>query len=189
MCINNIHWSSMCYSVGPYCLLPLLSYKLLKVARSSQHIQHSESFLFPLKHSSIIRQCFNEVFSHCITVITSFSVFSIWRLTANVMFFCVKHSLPDTRLCISIMFNHLQPPGSDGEESACSAGDVGLIPSREDPLEKRMATHCSILAWRIPGTEEAGVFQSTGSQRVGHDWATTTSLFFKSKIIVTLNMI
>jgi len=39
----------------------------------------------------------------------------------------------------------------------------------EDPLEKEMATHSSILAWRIPRTEEPGGLQSTGSQRVGHD--------------------
>ena len=38
-------------------------------------------------------------------------------------------------------------------------------------LEKEMATHSSILAWRIPWTEEPGGLQSTGSQRVGHDWA------------------
>ena len=40
---------------------------------------------------------------------------------------------------------------------------------REDPLEKEMATHSSILAWRIPWMEELGGLQSTGSQRVGHD--------------------
>ena len=40
---------------------------------------------------------------------------------------------------------------------------------REEPLEKGMATHSSILAWRIPWTEEPGGLQSTGSQRVGHD--------------------
>ena len=39
---------------------------------------------------------------------------------------------------------------------------------REDPLEKEMATNSSILAWRIPWTEEPGGLQSTGSQRVGH---------------------
>ena len=44
---------------------------------------------------------------------------------------------------------------------------------REDPLEKEMATHSSILAWRIPWTEEPGGLQSTGSQTVGHDWATS----------------
>ena len=40
---------------------------------------------------------------------------------------------------------------------------------REDPLEKEMATHSSILAWRIPWTEEAGGLQSMGSQRVRHN--------------------
>ena len=40
---------------------------------------------------------------------------------------------------------------------------------QEDPLEKEMATHSSILAWRIPWTEEPGGLQSIGSQRVRHD--------------------
>ena len=40
---------------------------------------------------------------------------------------------------------------------------------REDLLEEGLATHSSILAWRIPWTEEPGGLQSTGSQRVGHD--------------------
>ena len=40
---------------------------------------------------------------------------------------------------------------------------------REDPLEKEMTTHSSILTWRIPWTEEPGRLQSTGLQRVGHD--------------------
>ena len=39
----------------------------------------------------------------------------------------------------------------------------------EDPLEKEMATHSSMLAWKIPWTEEPGRLQSMGSQRVGHD--------------------
>ena len=50
---------------------------------------------------------------------------------------------------------------------------------REDPLEKEMATHSSTLAWRIPWREEPGRLQSTGSQRVGQDWATSLSLSFK----------
>ena len=40
---------------------------------------------------------------------------------------------------------------------------------REDPLQEEMATHSSILAWRIPWTEEPGRLQSMGLQRVGHD--------------------
>ena len=42
----------------------------------------------------------------------------------------------------------------------------------EDPLEKEMVTHSSILAWRIPWTKEHGRLQSMMSRRVGHDWAT-----------------
>ena len=58
---------------------------------------------------------------------------------------------------------------SDGKESACNA-DTQVQPlGREDPLEKGMATHSSILAWRIPWTEEPGRLQSMGSQRVIHD--------------------
>ena len=45
----------------------------------------------------------------------------------------------------------------------------------EDPLEKEMATHSSILAWQIPWTGEPGGLQSMGSQRVGHDWAMSLS--------------
>ena len=47
----------------------------------------------------------------------------------------------------------------------------------EDPLEKEMATHSSILAWKISWTEEPGGLQSMGSQRVGHDWATNTQTY------------
>ena len=44
----------------------------------------------------------------------------------------------------------------------------------KDPLEKEMATHCSILAWRSPWIEEPGGLQSMGSQRVSHNWVTNT---------------
>ena len=61
------------------------------------------------------------------------------------------------------------PGGSDSKESAYNAGDPSSIPSQEDPLDKGMATHSSILAWRIPWTEEPDELQSMGSQRFGHD--------------------
>ena len=48
---------------------------------------------------------------------------------------------------------------------------------QEDPLEKEMATHSSILAWRIPWMEEPGRLQSMGLQRVGYNSATSLSLF------------
>ena len=51
----------------------------------------------------------------------------------------------------------------------------------EDPLEKEMVTHSSILAWKIPRTEKSGRLQSMGSQRVGHDWATSLHIWNKCK--------
>ena len=49
---------------------------------------------------------------------------------------------------------------------------------QEDLLEKEMATHASILAWKIPWTEEPGRLQSMGKQRVGHNWATSFHFHF-----------
>ena len=57
--------------------------------------------------------------------------------------------------------------------NAEDAGDTGLIPTWEDLLEKEMATHSSILARRIPGTEQPGGLQSLESQRVRHAQALT----------------
>ena len=53
--------------------------------------------------------------------------------------------------------------------SAGDTGDLGLILSWEDPLEEDRATHCIILAWKIPWTKEPGSLQATGLQRIGHD--------------------
>ena len=54
---------------------------------------------------------------------------------------------------------------------------------REDPLQKEMATHSSTLTWRIPWREEPGRLQSMGSQRVGHDWATSLSLSLSPHLV------
>ena len=56
------------------------------------------------------------------------------------------------------------PPANEGD-----AGDPVWIPGMGNPLEERMATRFSILAWRIPWTEETGGLQSIGSHRVGHN--------------------
>ena len=61
------------------------------------------------------------------------------------------------------------PGGSDGKESACNVGDLGSILGLGRSLEEGMATHSSILAWRIPWTKEPGRLWSMGSQRVGHN--------------------
>ena len=74
------------------------------------------------------------------------------------------------------------------DEGACWAAVYGVVKSRTwlsdftftfhfHALEKEMATHSSVLAWRIPGTGEPGGLPSTGSWRVGYDWATSLPLF------------
>ena len=59
--------------------------------------------------------------------------------------------------------------GSDGEESALNVRDLGSILGLGRSLEKKMATHSSILSWRIPWTEEPCRLQSMELQRVGRD--------------------
>ena len=67
------------------------------------------------------------------------------------------------------------PGGSVSKESACNAGDLGW----EDPLEKEMATWSSILAWRIPWTEEPGGLQSMGHKELDMtEWFSLLHFFF-----------
>ena len=64
-----------------------------------------------------------------------------------------------------VLSNSLRPKDqtqSDSKESACNAGDLGSILGWEEPLEKGMATHSSILAWRIPWTEELAGYSPWG---------------------------
>ena len=74
-------------------------------------------------------------------------------------------------LCKFKVFSGL-PMWHHGKESTCQCRRhkrCGFFLGQKDPLEEEMATHSSILAWRIPWTEEPGGLQSTGLQRVGHD--------------------
>ena len=99
--------------------------------------------------------------------------------------------LPRTSFCFSVAAQNLNicqhwlfrleascpldfPGGSDHTESDGNAGDPGSIPGHEDPLEKGMAIHSTIVAWITPCKEEPGGLLSMGLQRVGHDWATFT---------------
>ena len=84
--------------------------------------------------------------------------------------------MPDTTLGVQIKVTIVPfiaeekfPGDSDGKESTCNAGDLGLIPRLGKFLGEGKATHSIILAWRIPQTEEPGVLQSMGSQRVRHN--------------------
>ena len=65
-------------------------------------------------------------------------------------------------MCDSLVVQTVKNPPTMQETQVQSLG-------QEDPLEKGMATHSSILAWRIPWTEEPGGLRSMGSQKVGHD--------------------
>ena len=60
---------------------------------------------------------------------------------------------------------------------------------REDPLEKGMATHSSILAWRIPWTEEPGVLQSMGSHRVRRDLVTKQQLEIAYSMFLRISLV
>ena len=66
---------------------------------------------------------------------------------------------------LPIILGSVGSPGvSESKESTCKARDLGLILGQEKPLEKKVATHSTILAWIIPRTEEPGRLQSMGSQ-------------------------
>ena len=56
---------------------------------------------------------------------------------------------------------------------------------QEDPLEKEIATHFSIIAWKIPWTEKLGRLQSMGLQRIGHDWATSHTCWWQFVLAAT----
>ena len=82
--------------------------------------------------------------------------------------------------------------GSDGKESTCNAGDWGLILSQEDPLERGVATHSNILAWRISWTEEPCGLQSKGHKELGTtEWlnwvAKLSSISFHRKWVIELS--
>ena len=71
----------------------------------------------------------------------------------------------------SLMAQWVENPPAMQETEETQVRSLG----QEDSLEKEMATHSSVLAWKIPWTEEPDRLQSTGSKRVGHDWATSLS--------------
>ena len=89
-------------------------------------------------------------------------------LVALSIFRCLKYPQIIRASLVAQRLKHLPPMW---ETQVRSLG-------REDPLEKEMVTHSSILAWRIPWAEKPGKLQSMGSQRLGHDWATSLRLFW-----------
>ena len=78
----------------------------------------------------------------------------------------VHHQLPEsTQIHVHRVGDAILPYPSGSKESACQTGEEGLIPGSGDPLEKKMATYSSVLAWEIPWPEELGRLQSMGSQK------------------------
>ena len=79
--------------------------------------------------------------------------------------------------CLMFMCFTGFPGGSDGKEFTCNAEDSIWSLGGGGPLEKGMATHSSILAWRIPWKEEPSRLQAMELQRVRHNWVTKTFTF------------
>ena len=101
----------------------------------------------------------------CRSLIHFESIFYVMWSNGSISFFCMwLSSYPGASLAAQIV-KHLP---TMRETRVWSLG-------WEDPLEKEMATHSSILTWKMPWTEEPGRLQSMGSQRVGHDWVTSYS--------------
>ena len=78
------------------------------------------------------------------------------------------------------------PGGSDSKESTCNAGDLGSIPGSERSPGVGSITHCSILTWRIPWTEQPGRPQSMGPQRVCFSLRFPKLIFLKEAEITVL---
>ena len=86
-----------------------------------------------------------------------------------ILFLCISTLADITYIYICNIYTYMGFPGnSDSRERTCQCRKVQSV-GREDPLEKGMATHSSVLAWRIPWTEEPGGLQSMGSQRIRHN--------------------
>jgi len=86
-----------------------------------------------------------------------------------------EFSLLTSPTTVTSHYGYMGSPGSSaGKESACNVGSLGSVSQLEDSLEEEMANHSSILAWRIPGTEEPRRLQPWG-HIVGHDWVTKQS--------------
>ena len=112
-------------------------------------------------------------------------------LIAFVCFTILKMYLAKTCLCLflfclggstNVLCMHLQSfytGCSVGKESACNVGDPSSIGWGRS-LEKKIATHSSIFAWKIPWTEEPGGLQSMGSQRVRHNFAAKSPILLST---------
>ena len=138
---------------------------------------------FPIPHNIltfkwILRFGFFFFFSKVKSIQNCLSL-SYWKHPWRVSRF-LKKCIWKYKLILTLSYDsHLGTGGSDGKESTCNAGDPGSFPGLGRSLEKGIATHSSIFAWKVPRTEKPGRLQSTGSQRARHYWATNTLHIYK----------
>ena len=88
----------------------------------------------------------------------------VWNISTLELIFSVGHQKHNGASWVVLVLKN--PPTNPGDMR-----DMVSFLDREDPLEEGMATHSSILAWRISRSEESGGLQSMGSQRIRHDWS------------------
>ena len=123
---------------------------------------HSSQLVVPCLLST--RNWFHDSVIHR-AVSIPFYILSPYRLLKHIELFCVVIQL------------YVGFPGGSLLNTLPALWEIRVrFLGQENPLEEGMATHSSLLAWRIPWTEEPCGLQSMGSQRLRHDWATNTSL-------------
>ena len=145
------------------------------------------SLFFPVYFAVLFLTFWNSYLAH---YISHFPLFHCQHLPLNVASMnpaCLLRTFPFKPtskyflIYCDLLLTSVAPGGFPVAQMVknLSAMQKTWVPSlgQENPLEKEMATHSSILAWRIPWTEEPGRLQAVGWQRLGHDWATNTFTF------------
>ena len=97
-------------------------------------------------------------------------------LHCRQILYCLSHQESPCLNTRSLYFLRASPGGSDGKESACDAGDLGSIPGSEDPLEKGMATHSSILPGEFHGQRSVAGYSPWGREEM--DTTEQLTLYF-----------
>ena len=91
-------------------------------------------------------------------------------LFKNAYMYCIYIYLHHIHICIHIYLHHIYMMVAQKVKCLPTMREIRVQSlGQEDPLEKQMATHSSILAWKVPWMEKSGRQQSMGSQRVRHD--------------------
>ena len=179
---NEVKWywiSISCWSRKPVLELMLSLVYVLWVA-ISEHCRHYWGVLYPGETWLLEDECLPDHITDptvilqsqfLMVILTTSQLKQILEMmyVVNITFFKDKQKVDLTWLG-TVLTN---TEASLVAQTAMQ--ETGFWPlGQEDPLEKGMTTHFSILAWRIPWTEEPRRLQSMGSQRLGHDWATNT---------------